>query len=304
VKRMNQAMHNDDSGAYRVPDDRNAIAQYLLLYGFSGGPDDFDMVVDKDYQHAVVRVFTKNDDDHAIRQLFKRTEKKAVELFPPGVTVSVAGGTLGTALGLNETVIRQKLVNICQILVIIFLFGSLVFRSFAVGLLIMLPSSLAMMVSLGAMGFFDIPLSLGTATTSALTVSIGADYAVYILYRFREEARKSADVHEQARLALMSTGKAVFYVSSAIAAGFAILIPTGLSYYRQLGALVSSSMVLSSLAAVTVLPALVVRFRPGFITPCSTETARAGVFRESGPEPALALENSLSDSLEGKEPEL
>lgn len=288
VKRMNQAMHNDDPRYHRVPDDRSMVSQYLLLYGFSGGPDDFDMVVDKDYRNAVLRVFTKNDEDRIMRELFRRTEEKAADLFPGDVSVSVAGGTIGTALGLSETVVKQKIINIFQILIIIFAFGSLVFRSLSAGLLVMLPSTAAMVVSLGAMGVLGIPLSLGTATTSALTVSIGADYAVYVLYRFREEARKDDDIKIQAERVLMSTGKAVFYVSSAIAAGFAILVPTGLSYYRQLGGLVSSSMVLSSLAAVTLLPALVVQFKPGFITQMSGREADKGTGASPAPEKALS----------------
>ena len=167
-----------------------------------------------------------------------------------------------------------------------FLFGAWVFRSLTAGLIIMLPSTLAMLMSLGAMGLFGIPLSLGTATTSALTVSIGADYAVYVLYRFQEEARKGSSMHEQATKVLLSTGKAVFYVSSAIAAGFAILIPAGLLYYRQLGALVSASMILSSLAAVTILPALIIKFDPSFIRGNLAEV------KKSARQPVSLAENS------------
>ena len=151
-------------------------------------------------------------------------------------------------------------------MLVIFLFGSAVFRSPVAGLYILLPSTLAMIVNWGVMGITGIPLSLGTATTSALTVSIGADYAIYLLYRFREEARAAGDIREQVERVLLSTGKAVFYVSSAIAAGYAILLFTGLLYYRQLGGLVSSSMLLSSLSAVTLLPAMLLRFRPKFLS--------------------------------------
>jgi hypothetical protein len=300
VKRMNQAMHNDDPAFARIPDDRAMVGQYLLLYSLSAGPDDFDMVVDKDYRQAVLRVFAKNDDDLVIRGLFRKTEKKAAGLFPPGVTVSVAGGTLGTALGLSETVLKQKIINVCQILLITFAFGSLVFRSLSAGLLVLLPSTIAMLANLGTMGLLGIPLSLGTATTSALTISIGADYAVYVLYRFREEAGKDRDVRAQAKRVLLSTGKAVFYVSSAIAAGFAILVPTGLSYYRQLGGLVSSSMVLSSLAAVTLMPALIVTFRPKFITqPAGSREPRSAVCC-GRPELALAAQRpARNDDGEG-----
>ncbi len=267
IKRMNQAMHGDSPDYYRIPEDQTMVGQYLFLYSLSGGPDDFDMVVDKDYQKAVIRVFAKKDDHVFIKNLFQKTASEASRHFPSDIKVSVAGGTLGVGFGLNETIVRQKIINVGQILLIIFLFGSFVFRSLVAGFYILIPSTLAMIVNWGVMGIAGIPLSLGTATTSALTVSIGADYAIYVLYRFREEARADSDLGEQVERVILSTGKAVFYVSSAIAAGYAILIFTGLLYYRQLGGLVSSSMVLSSLAAVTLLPAMLLCFRPKFLSP-------------------------------------
>jgi len=266
IKRMNQAMHGDSPDYYRIPENQTMVGQYLFLYSLSGGTDDFDMVVDKDYQKAVIRVFAKKDDHVFIKNLFQKTASEASRHFPSDVKVSVAGGTLGVGFGLNETIVRQKIINVGQILLIIFLFGSFVFRSLVAGFYILIPSTLAMIVNWGVMGVAGIPLSLGTATTSALTVSIGADYAIYVLYRFREEARTVSDIRAQVERVILSTGKAVFYVSSAIAAGYAILIFTGLLYYRQLGGLVSSSMVLSSLSAVTLLPAMLLCFRPKFLS--------------------------------------
>jgi hypothetical protein len=130
------------------------------------------------------------------------------------------------------------------------------------------------------MGLFDIPLSLGTAATSALTVSIGADYAIYFLYRFRESANMFDNYQERVRSVMATTGKAIFYVASAIASGYAVLIGAGLLYYRQLGGLVASSMLLSALAAVTVLPALLLIYRPRFLDPVQRqETADIGLVR-------------------------
>lgn len=266
VKRLNQGMHNDDPAYFSVPAERTTIAEYLFLYSMSAGPDDFDMLVDKNYSKAVIRVFARNDEHVYIKKLFSETRDKAATLFPQGISVSVAGGTLAIAYALNETVVHQKIINIGQILTIIFLFGSIVFRSFIAGLYILIPSTLAMLVNLGVMGATGIPLSLGTAATSALTISIGADYAIYLLFRLREEFLRGSDPNESVRRAMYGTGQAIFYVSSAIAGGYAVLIFTGLLYYRQLGSLVASSMLVSSLAAITLIPAMVRLFRPRFIT--------------------------------------
>ena len=58
IKRMNRVMNEDREEMEVIPDSRDLVAQYLLLYSFSGDPDDFDEVVDYDYQHANVSFFS------------------------------------------------------------------------------------------------------------------------------------------------------------------------------------------------------------------------------------------------------
>src|SRR5262249_25257727 len=52
IRRMNLAMHGDDKAYDVVPADGNLVSQYLLLYSMSGQPEDFDNLVDNDYQNA------------------------------------------------------------------------------------------------------------------------------------------------------------------------------------------------------------------------------------------------------------
>src|SRR6185503_7388527 len=61
IKRMNQAMHADDPAFHTVPESQDLVAQYLFLYSLSGDPQDFDSLVDNDYQRATVWTFVKND---------------------------------------------------------------------------------------------------------------------------------------------------------------------------------------------------------------------------------------------------
>mgnify|MGYP000724163358 CR=1 FL=1 len=59
------AMHENQKGFYSIPDPENPesrelIAQYLLLYSMSGDPDDFDDIVDYDYQKARLVILAKD----------------------------------------------------------------------------------------------------------------------------------------------------------------------------------------------------------------------------------------------------
>ena len=57
------------------------LPQYLLLYSFSGDPDDFDEVVDYDYQHANVAFFLRSDSTDDVSRVVQRVQDFAVEQF-------------------------------------------------------------------------------------------------------------------------------------------------------------------------------------------------------------------------------
>ncbi len=223
LKRMNQSMHEDKREFYTLPESQELVAQYLLLYSNSGEPGDFDSYVDNDYQRATVQAFMRTDSSAYIDDLAKRTRAFAASVFPAGVKVDIGGGSTG-GVALNEVMIREKVLNIAQIMLAVFLVSSLVFRSLVAGLLILVPLLAAVLVNFGIMGLLGIPLQIATALVSAMAVGIGADYGIYMSYRIREELRENESENETIEKAFKSAGKAALFVSSAVAGGFGVLM--------------------------------------------------------------------------------
>jgi hypothetical protein len=100
-----------------------------------------------------------------------------------------------------------------------------------------------------------------------MAVGIGADYAMYFLFRAREELAQGGDLSAALQRALTTSGKAVLFVSSAIAFGYATLCLSGFAVHVQLGGLVALAMLVSSASALLLLPAIIVLFRPSFLVP-------------------------------------
>jgi len=262
VKRMHMAMNKDNPDYYEVPKNRNLIAQYLLLLDSK----DLEMVVEPEYRSTVIRIFTKTDHAAFSEALFSETKALVADIFKEqDVTVEIAGGSLATLRALNENVVNEKIQNIWQVTVILFIVASIVLQSLIGGLFIIIPSLLAIVVNFGFMGATHTWLSLSTAAVSALTISIGADYAFYFVLRYREEIKKYNDHKIALKQTMLTSGKAIFFVSSAIAGGFAVLLFSKLVYHQHLGGLVALSMLTSSLCTVTLLPALITLFKPGFV---------------------------------------
>jgi predicted RND superfamily exporter protein len=264
LKKMNRSMHADETEFDRLPESSELTAQYLLLYSMSGDPGDFDTYVDYEYRSAVVWVYLKTDSTAYIERIISDLRTIVPQYFPPEYTVRVGGG-MAQGAALNEVMVRGKLLNIGVIATSIYLISSLVLRSAVAGILVLIPLVLAVIANFGIMGWTGIRLDIGTAAVSAMAVGVGADYAIYVIYRLREEIRQHGDPDKGLRTTLGTAGKAVIYVALAVGAGYSILMLTGFGMHARLGFLVAIAMAVSCLAAIVILPAMLYAIRPAFV---------------------------------------
>lgn len=276
LKKMNRAMHADDPLYDRLPESRALVAQYLLLYSMSGDPGDFDTYVDYEYRSAVLWAYLKTDSTAYIEQVIGELRPFVGNPFPPEYRVSIGGG-MAQGAALNEVMVQGKLLNIGAIAVSIYLISSVVLGSALAGLFVLIPLTLSVVANFGVMGLTGIRLDIGTSTVSAMAVGVGADYAIYLIYRLREEMRALGDPDKALRVTLATAGKAVSYVALAVGLGYSILIFTGFVFHTRMGFLVAVSMGVSCLAAIALLPTMLFMTRPRFVfaNPAAGTTSQA-----------------------------
>lgn len=283
LRKMHQAMNGDrPPTADDLPDSRRLAAQYLFLHSLSGGDGDFSGILDPTYRLAKIRVLVHEDSTKFGVALINKVQHWVAETFPPTVRVRVTGSLALTA-AVTETMVHGKLRNIGQIALMTFLIAALLLRSWIGGLLVVLPLAFTVAVNFGVMGLLGIRMDLWMAMISAMAVGIGADYAMYFLNRVREELARGGDISVCLRRALLTSGKAVLFVSSAIACGYTMLCFSGYQLHVQLGGLVSLAMMVSSVSTLVLLPAAIVKLRPAFLLRDAREP-----FRTRHPEEMVA----------------
>ncbi len=273
LTRLHRAMTADDSAAGVVPATRDLAAQELFLYSLSGGDNDLDTMLDPSHTKAKVRLLVHEDSTRYGLDLLAKAQQMVAETFPPGYRVRYTG-TLASTAAATEVMVHGKIRNILQIAVITVAISALLLRSLVGGLLVAVPLALAVAVNFGVMGLLGIPLDTMTSAISAMAVGIGADYAMYFLFRTREELATEPDLQTALERSLATSGKAVLFVSSAVAFGYATLCLSGFAVHVQLGALVALAMLVSSASALIVLPAIIARFRPAFLWTGAPPAAR------------------------------
>lgn len=271
IKRMNQAMHGDDPAFYKIPEDGNLISQYLLLYSMSGEPGDFDTYVDYNYRMANMTAFLKVDSSAHIETLVPKIRAFAAERLGDRATLHI-GGSVPQGTALNEVMVHGKILNIVQIAAVVFIISSLVFRSLLAGLLVLLPLLMAVIANFAMMGYSGMYLNISNSLSSAMAIGIGADYAIYLIYRLREDIRKGENAPqgdnemEAVRHVLSTAGKACLFVAIAISVGYGVLFfSVGFNMHIWLATLIATSMLTSVFAALFLIPSVILTFRPDFV---------------------------------------
>jgi len=259
IKSINKALHEDKQEFYRIPDTRREVAQYLLLYSMSADPQDFEQFVDNSFQTANVMIFLKSGHSADIKRAIKSVESFASENFPPEVEVRVTGqGALFPVI--NKLLVNTFIRSIILSLILVFIISATIFRSLKAGVFSLIPISLAVLINFGVMGWFKIPLNIGTVAISAIAVGIGIDYAVHFISRLRGESMNKSVLSALVKT-FQTTGKAIIYNAASVSCGFLVLLASSIKWYHFLGGLMSLVMLISAMGALTVLPVTVVLTR-------------------------------------------
>jgi predicted RND superfamily exporter protein len=155
-----------------------------------------------------------------------------------------------------------------QILTIGFVFLAMMmmflflYRSLATALIVLVPNMLAAGSVLGMMGILSIPLDIMTITIAAIIIGIGVDDSIHYMHRFRMEFANCGDYKLAMQRSNGSIGRAMYYTSIIIAAGFSILVLSSFIPTIFFGILTASAMLFAMVANLNLLPLLLIWIRP------------------------------------------
>ncbi len=136
------------------------------------------------------------------------------------------------------------------------------FRSFYLAILAIVPNILPATLVLGFMGLKSIPLDLMTITIAAISVGIAVDNTIHYIIRFKREFSQHKNYSKTVEICHGSIGKAMYYTSSIIVIGFSILSLSNFIPTIYFGLLTGLAMLAALLASLTLLPALLIIFKP------------------------------------------
>ncbi|MEO0443457.1 MAG: outer membrane lipoprotein-sorting protein, partial [Pseudomonadota bacterium] len=266
LKQINRALNGGKPEDYRLPQDRDLIAQYFLLYSASASPTDFEQQVDYDYRLANIRVTLSSgayaDNKVVVEALADYIAREFNDDF--------VSATLSGRVNLNYHWIndlgRSHFSGMAIALLLVWLMSSLLFRSSIAGIFALLPVATSILLVYSTMVLLSIPLGIGTAMFAAVAIGLGVDFAIHTIDRLRSLYRQTGDMALTLQRFYPSTGRALLFNLLAIGLGFGVLITSQVLPLKHFGTIVAMSVTSSFVVSMTLLPALIQRLKPEFIT--------------------------------------
>jgi len=135
-------------------------------------------------------------------------------------------------------------------------------RSLKTALIALAPNVLAICVVLGFIGWLNIPLDMMTITIAAISIGMAVDNTIHYIYRFKYEFKITGKYAETVYRCHSSIGRALYYTSLTIIIGFSILTLSNFIPSIYFGLLTGLALSIALIAALTLLPQLIIIFKP------------------------------------------
>lgn len=161
-----------------------------------------------------------------------------------------------------QSLFRSQILTLAVVFIAITIMFGFLFKSVRLALIGIVPTLIAASLILGLMGWFSIPLDIMTITIAAITVGIGVDNTIHYVHRMREEFASGGNYWQAIRNSHGSVGRAIYYTSVTVTLGFSILALSNFIPTIYFGLLTGLAMVVALLANLTLLPLLILLFKP------------------------------------------
>ncbi len=240
------------TGEARIPDSREQVANLWFL--LEGEPA-LAQMVDGQAREGVIQATLERQNSREVAQLVTGIETWIHE-HPSAAVSFQLGGSASIHHAVDEGLRHSLVQSLLIALGLIWLCNLLLLRSPTGALVGLVPILVTLAVLFGTMGATGIPLDVATVLLGSISLGIGVDYSIHVLHRYRAEYRENPNRLRAVRRTLDTTGWAIAVNVITVSVGFLPLLLGSLVPLRRFAVLILVTMGSSGLAAVSLLPAL------------------------------------------------
>lgn len=243
-----EVLKNINNG--RLPQSVREVQQLADKNGLLGN------YISRDYTLALVRIRTTDDVDLKVLEI--ELNKIITEIpKPPGIATNLAGNAMESTVmekNIGPDMAKTSLYSLIGILIIILL----LFRSIKYGFTPMTTIVFGMLWAMGYVGLIGMGLSSQTSGVLSMIMGIGIDFGIQVVTRYRFELENKLVPREAMAVTLNNVIIPMSTTTLAALIGFQAMSLGKLTFLGDMGTIMSYGVAASMLAAITIVPALVI----------------------------------------------
>jgi len=237
VMTMNREIQADPD-AFTVPENRETIAEYLLLLQ----NDDLFRYVDNEEQRLSIAVRHDLSGSAEVKAATARIETWLAEHLTnyvvDGQIREIDSAITGESILLHsatDAMIEGQVKSLGLALLAILIIISSLFLSIKAGFVALLSNSIPILLNFGLMGWLGIPFNTGTCLIATIALGIAVDDTIHFMVRYQKELRACNDQKAAMVAAIRAEGEPIAITSTALALGFAVMALSQFSPSQHLG---------------------------------------------------------------------
>jgi predicted RND superfamily exporter protein len=209
--------------------------------------DDEDLLFELDMDPDLLTNYY--NDENFQSYMREAIDREYLSFLITGTSVVAAEGT--------QYLVKNLLTSLAIAIVIIAVLMSLLFQSWRMVIISLVPNFIPLLITAGIMGFFHIPIKPSTILVFSIAFGISVDDTIHFLAKYRQELKdREWDLKQCVLNALRETGVSMFYTSIVLFFGFSMFALSQFGGTQALGLLVSLTLLVAMLTNLAVLPSL------------------------------------------------
>ena len=274
LKFARQSYYNGDSSKYSLPSsmEKNFILGYIPQNVQGSGNNLLKSFLDSTKQVTRVSFQMADVGTNQMDSLKAKILPQVDSIFnSANFDVKVTGNSVVYAKG-TSFLIRNLFQSVLIAIILISLLMALLFTSFRMILVSMVPNIIPLIITAAIMGFSGIPIKPSTIIVFSIALGISVDNAIQYLSRYRHELKASNGAIKQSALnALHEAGFSMIYTSIVLVLGFSVFIVSEFGGTQALGILISTTLLIAMFFNMLVLPSLLLTLDKRLVSKSFTE---------------------------------
>jgi predicted RND superfamily exporter protein len=270
AKDANRKLNGNAAEYERIPDTREMLAQTLFMFN-NANPSERQRLVDDSYSKANIKIslhsYGSYEYDEVFRQMRADIDEMMAELKTkyPSTEVSITG-IFALAMQAAQYITENQVMTFGIALIVVSVILLLVFGSFKVGMIALIPNLIPALLTLGVLGISGVPLDFFTMMLAPIIIGISIDDTVHFISHYQQQLAKDGDVNAALRRTMSEAGPGVVFTALILGLGFGIMAIASAAGTSNMGKFGALAIFMGLLNDLFLLPALLLAFKPKFKT--------------------------------------